>query len=577
MDFKKAVGGAILCGAAVASGAAADDFDGFRGSGQLRKFDHIVVIYQENHSFDNLYGLWENVAGRPLNGLRHADLAHTLQVKSNNATPYSCLLQNDVNLASPSPLPTICTDTTGATPSASFNSAFRNAPFKIDAFIAASDATCPAPGVFASNGVLKNSAGALPGGCTRDIVHRFYSEQYQINGGHQNRYVTGSDASGLTMGYYDTKNLPIYSYLHSRRAPNYVIADNFFQASFGGSFLNHQWLVAAATPVFASALNDGSANDLHSVVDANGMATSTPLYTSPLGPTAKDLALTASCNPPQGRPATPAGVACGDYAINTIQPFYLPYSPGTIDAKRLPPLTNPTIGDRLSAKRVNWAWYSGGWSNAEGLVGAPGWTNSATSCTDPNANPKGVFPHCPDQLFQYHHQAFNYFKNYAPGTAARTDHLRDEAEFIDAARKGRLRQVSFVKPIGEENEHPGYTSETGGSQHLVDLVDAIVSGPNGRDTLIIITYDEFGGQWDHVPPPPHNYDRFGAYDQWGPGTRVPALLISKKFERSGVDHAAHDTTSIVKLIEERYRLDPLGPRDASVRSLRTALERDDVD
>ena len=131
--------------------------------------------------------------------------------------------------------------------------------------------------MFAPNGVLKGTG--LPGGCTRDLVHRFYQEQYQLNGGRQNRYVTGSDAVGLTMGYYDTRRLPIYKYLHERRHPHYVISDRFFQAAFGGSFLNHQWLVAAATPVFQNARSDGSADDLHSLVDANGMPTSYPLYT----------------------------------------------------------------------------------------------------------------------------------------------------------------------------------------------------------------------------------------------------------------------------------------------------------
>ena len=117
----------------------------------------------------------------------------------------------------------------------------------------------------------------LPGGCTRDLVHRYYQEQYQLNSGKQNRYVTGSDAVGLTMGDYDTRALPIYKYLHSRGHPDYAIADDFFQAAFGGSFLNHQWLVAAATPTWPGADNNGSANDLHSVVDANGMPTNYPL------------------------------------------------------------------------------------------------------------------------------------------------------------------------------------------------------------------------------------------------------------------------------------------------------------
>jgi phospholipase C len=125
------------------------------------------------------------------------------------------------------------------------------------------------------------------------------------------------------------------------------------EGAFGGSFLNRQWLIAAATPVFAGALNDASANELHSVVYANGMPTSMPLYTSPLGAVAKNSSLTASCMPPAGRPATPANIMCGDYAVNTSQPFYRPCSFGTADARRLPPLTNPTIGDRLSATGVD--------------------------------------------------------------------------------------------------------------------------------------------------------------------------------------------------------------------------------
>src|SRR5262249_48897720 len=161
-------------------------------------------------------------------------------------------------------------------------------------------------------GFLKGTG--LPGGCTEDIVHRYYQEQYQIDGGRQDRYVTGSDAVGLTMGRYDTQSLPIYQYLHSDGAPHYAIADNFFQGAFGGSFLNHQILVAGQAPVFANALNDGTVNDLHSVVDANGMPNNYPLYSSPFGKSVVDAALTASCSPPAGRPATPAGVTCGDYA-----------------------------------------------------------------------------------------------------------------------------------------------------------------------------------------------------------------------------------------------------------------------
>ena len=69
-------------------------------------------------------------------------------------------------------------------------------------------------------------------------------------------------------------------------------------------------------------------------------------------------------------------------------------------------------------------------------------------CTDANHITTAVWPNCPDKLFQFHHQAFNYFAAFAPGTANRRAHLRDEAEFIQRAKDGRLWQVSFVKPLG---------------------------------------------------------------------------------------------------------------------------------
>jgi acid phosphatase len=526
---------------------------------QLSRINHIVVIYQENHSFDNLYGGWEGV-----NGLRSAPRSRTVQV-SQAGTPYTCLLQNDVNLTSP-PLPATCTDSTTAT---TFTSHFRNAPFTIDEFIPASATTCPPPGVFAPNGVLNGTG--LPGGCTRDLVHRFYQEQYQLNGGRQNRYVTGSDAVGLTMGVYDTRLLPIYAYLHNDGHPHYAIADNFFQAAFGGSFLNHQWLVAARNPVWPDAVNDGSANDLHSVVDVNGMPNNYPLYASPADGAVKDAALTASCNPAPNRGPTPPGVLCGDFAVNTIQPFYQPFAPGTAQALRLPPQTAPTIGDRLSGAGVDWAWYSGGWSNANGDVGGPGWTNgTGPTCSDPNALPTAVFPNCPDKLFQFHHQAFNYYASFAPGTAARAAHLRDEQEFLQAARSStrscNLKPVSFVKPIGAENEHPGYASEAAGSSHLIDLLQAVQSSRCRKDTMVVVTYDEFGGQWDHVSPPGQGTP--GPHDAFGPGTRLPALVISP-FLRGQfvVDHTQYDTTSILATIERRFDLDPLASRDAAVRDL----------
>jgi phospholipase C len=273
----------------------------------------------------------------------------------------------------------------------------------------------------------------------------------------------------------------------------------------------------------------------------------------------------------------PAGLACGDWAVNTIQPPYQPYAPGTAPARRLPPQTGATIGDRLSGAGIDWAWYSGGWSNANGDVGAPGWTNgSAGTCADPDTATGAVWPNCPSKLFQYHHQPLNYFASFAPGTTARARHLRDEAEFESLAagsrRSCRLKPVSIIKPVGAENEHPGYASEHTGSDHLVDLLRAVDTSACARDTMVIVTYDEFGGQWDHVPPPGQGATTPGPHDEMGPGTRIPALTIAPRLHgRSSVDHASHDTTSIMATIEHRFGLDPVSPRDAAVQDMATVF------
>ena len=554
-----------LIGTAQAVPVLAKSDDGESGANQLNRINHIVVIYQENHSFDNLFGNWEGVNGRA-----SATSAHTIQV-SQGGVAFKCLKQVDVNLTSP-PLAATCTDLTTASP---FSSAFTNAPFAIDAVIPASATTCPAPGAFSANGYLNGTG--LPGGCTRDIVHRFYQEQYQLNGGQMNRYTTGSDAVGLTQGFYDSAALPIYSYLHGEDHPSYAIADDFFQAAFGGSFLNHQWLVAAATPVWSGADNGSTANNLHSVVDGNGMPNKYPLYTPTPGSSVKDQALTVSCaaGPP------PPGIVCGDYAVNTIQPTYQPYAPGTALAKRLPPQTAPTIGDRLSAAKVDWAWYAGGWSNADGNVGGPGWTNGTGTTCGPAAANGAVFPNCPDKLFQFHHQAFNYFAAYAPGTAARAAHLRDETEFqslsASSSKQCNLKPVSFVKPIGADNEHPGYAAETAGNNHLVSLLKSIENSRCRKDTMVVVTYDEFGGQWDHVTPPGQG-GAAGAHDAFGPGTRLPALVLAPHLQGSFVtDHAQHDTTSILATIEHRFSLAPLGTRDAAVRDLATVFKAQEAE
>ena len=228
------------------------------------------MIYEENHSFDNLYGGWEGVNGLATSTTGAGD--HVTQVnQAGNA--FACLKQNDVNLTSPTRFPPTCTDATPGTPGGPFTSHFTNAPFTIDDYIKPTDTTCPPNPLVAfsrPNGWLEDGTGS-PGGCTRDIVHRFYQEQYQLDGGKQDRYVTGSDAIGLVDGRRTTRRRCRSTSTCTRRAsPNYAIDDNFFQAAFGGSFLNHQWLIAAATPVDPTGAPGGAHAGQHPVSTRTG-------------------------------------------------------------------------------------------------------------------------------------------------------------------------------------------------------------------------------------------------------------------------------------------------------------------
>ena len=90
--------------------------------------------------------------------------------------------------------------------------------------------------------------------------------------------------------------------------------------------------------------------------------------------------------------------------------------------------------------------------------------------------------------------------------------------------------------------------------------------------MVVVTYDEFGGQWDHVSPPGQGTATPGPSDDMGPGTRIPALVLAPGLKPGfSVDHASHDTTSIMATIEHRFRLRPVASRDAKVQDLTTVF------
>ena len=359
--------------------------------------------------------------------------------------------------------------------------------------------------------------------------HLYYQNIEQINGGKNNMFVAMGNVGGWVMGYFDGSQMKLW-----RWAQEYTLADHFFMGAFGGSYLNHQWLVCACTPADPSAPASAKAQ-----LDDKGNLKKQP-----------DSPASAQQGPPEvfdGR-ASPDG-----YLVNTSQP---PYQPSGIppapagsrdlaDATRFPapPFSNRNIGDTLTAKGVSWAWYAGGWNAA-----------LADGRQDPKTKRSVIYVRGEGSpIFQPHHQPFNYYARFAPGTADRERHLKDEADLLAAIDKGTLPQVVFFKPAGRYNEHPSYTDVVSGDEHIALLLERLKKSPQWDKMAVIVTYDENGGFWDHVPPPSGP----GWGDRWGPGSRIPTLVISPFAKRGYVDKTPYDTTSILKLITRRFGLEPL--------------------
>jgi phospholipase C len=143
-------------------------------------------------------------------------------------------------------------------------------------------------------------------------------------------------------------------------------------------------------------------------------------------------------------------------------------------------------------------------------------------------------------------------------------HLLDARDFIWDIVHGTLPQVAFYKPIGKLNEHPDYTNVLNGDEHLDKVLRLIEQSPIWSKSIVIVTFDENGGYWDHVPPP--------VIDEWGPGMRVPTVIISPFAKKGFIDHTIYDTTAILKLIETRFGLEPLGKRDKCSKDMNAAFE-----
>jgi phospholipase C len=122
--------------------------------------------------------------------------------------------------------------------------------------------------------------------------------------------------------------------------------------------------------------------------------------------------------------------------------------------------------------------------------------------------------------------------------------------------------VTWITPAGQYSDHPGLPNATGGPSWVASIVNTIGNSPFWSNTAIIVIWDDWGGWYDHVPPPKIINDG----KSWGSGYvygfRVPLIVISPYAKREYISHVDHDFGSILNLIEQGFRLHSLGYADA---------------
>jgi phospholipase C len=240
------------------------------------------------------------------------------------------------------------------------------------------------------------------------------------------------------------------------------------------------------------------------------------------------------------------------------------YQPAAIGAEcdiyQSPTITfpGPTVADLLTDGGVTWAFYAEGYQ-------AMRQARASKRCPP-------VPPDCPAGVSFYpcnydpSDVPFEYYARFRDDPR----YMRDYQQ-LAADLDGTLPQVVWVKSLGYHTEHP-FAGDTisDGVAFITALVDRVLASRHAADTLILFTYDESGGYFDHVTPPPAS-----PVDQKPYGARVPMLALGP-FARAGfVSHVQMEHSSIIKFIEWNWLAGATGQlavRDAVVNNLGSLLD-----
>ena len=388
----------------------------------------------------------------------------------------------------------------------------------------------------------------------------------------------GTGSNKAVMSYYDGNTVTgLWNY-----AQNFAMNDNAYGTTYGPSTPGALNVTSAQTYGAICGPASASIND-SPCPNPPGLDTSDPTQSN----------ITAGPAQPAG-PGTTYSDADPTYDICS----YIPGSDGGDGGTAAGTLTmgGKNIGDELTASNITWGWFQGGFDN--GYVpghGTPPTTAQICSETHVNVGGATVDDYSP------HHEPFEYYASTANpmhlpptsiGMIGRTDqanHQYDTADFWAAADAGNLPAVSYLKAPKYQDGHAGYSDPLDEQTWLVDTINHLQALRTWKSTAVVITWDDSDGWYDHVLAPiisesqtsldaltgtgecgamigqvPVNSDNQPEQGKCGPGPRLPFLVISPYSKSNFVDHTLIDQSSIVKFIEYNWKLPALGNGAADV-------------
>jgi acid phosphatase len=530
---------------------------------------HVIIIVGENHTFDNLFGTYKPTAGQTIDNLLskgivnadgtpgpHFDLAKQRIGRDENNYNAETFSTGDYATL-PQPYTTWADQsTTGLpqnVPDTRFPANLPNGPYQISKYVP-----------YASY--------------TGDPVHRLFQMWQEYDGGKHDKFVwveqtigTGSNGNpvppggfnpmegAISMGFYNMNPFtdaaghaqPGDAAIFKSLAEQYAISDNYHQAVMGGTGANFQALVSGDAAFFTdpTSLNGKAAVPYSNQIENPDPVAGTNNYYTQDGYSGGSYVNCSDSSAPgvasvnqqlYRHGLSKNNCARGHYyLVNNYSMYWNQTSgnPRTLGPNKfvLPPQSNPTIADVMTAHGVSWKYYTGDRGN-----------DPAVFATSVNGVSLPFHYYCDicDPLTSY----LSIMKN--PSEEAK---LQNYGAFLNDVHDNTLPAVSFVRPFEALAGHPADSTTDLYELFLQSLIQQVKDNPKlWQSTAIFITTDEGGGYYDsgYIQP----------VDFFGDGTRIPFIAVSPYVKKGYVDHTYYDHVSLLKFIEKNWDLPAISHR-----------------